>query len=398
MTPMTCQPERELILLSAGIAARRRAMGADAERLSREVDWPRLAETLRRRRLLPTLGPRVLDLAGDHAGDGFAAAVHEAIEVGRRRGAFLQLISRRVISALAEAGICCTPLKGPLLGEAIYGDPGRRLSRDIDLLVTPEQLHAAVEVVRELGYGAPADHIERDGLPLLHFVLLHERGELPPVELHWRVHWYERSFARERLLAPTVGDRLGAAWRPAPPDELAALLLFYARDGFIDLRLAADLSAWWDAFGADLQPAALDELLDAYPALAPAIAASAAAADRVVGLPARRIIGAMPPLRLRDRVAVRLANPNPRASSSQLYADRGLVDGLLMPRGDLAAFLKRQVLLPREILDERARRTPDRLRSHLGHSGRLLIRCGVLGRYGLTMVRLMRTQETPRLA
>jgi hypothetical protein len=88
------------------------------------------------------------------------------------------------------------------------------------------------------------------GLPLLHFVLVHERGELPPVELHWRVHWYERSFARERLLPPAVdppGD-----WRPAPADELAALLLFYARDGFIDLRLASDLGAWWDVHGAEL--------------------------------------------------------------------------------------------------------------------------------------------------
>ena len=77
---------------------------------------------------------------------------------------------------LADAGIRCTPLKGPLLGEAIYGDPGRRLSSDIDLLVAPEQLQAAVEVVRGLGYGAPTDHVGADGLPLLHFVLVHERG------------------------------------------------------------------------------------------------------------------------------------------------------------------------------------------------------------------------------
>ena len=46
----------------------------------------------------------------------------------------------------------------------------------------------AVEVVRTLGYAVPTDHVEQGGLPLLHFVLAHERGELPPVELHWRVH------------------------------------------------------------------------------------------------------------------------------------------------------------------------------------------------------------------
>jgi hypothetical protein len=381
--------ERQLILLSAGTATRRRAMSERAERLTADVDWPRLAETLRLRKLLPTLGPRILEFADGRAGDDFAAAVEQALEAGRRQGAFLQLISLRVIAMLADAGIRCAPLKGPLLGEAIYGDPGRRLSSDIDLLVAPEQLHAAVEVVRGLGYDAPTDYVDDCGLPLLHFVLVHERGELPPVELHWRVHWYEGSFATERLLPPTV-DHVGSR-RPAPADELAALLLFYARDGFIDLRLAGDLSAWWDVYGADLPPGALDELLRTYPAFARVIPVAVKVAERMVGLPATRLVGDMPKLGLRERIAVRLANPNPHSSQSQLYADMGLIDGLLMPRGAFSVFVRRQLLPPPEVLDQQARHgARRRARSPLG-------RCaGVLARYGLTMTRLMRAPETPR--
>ncbi len=226
-------------------------MHEQAERLIAEVDWQRLAGTLQLRRLLTVLGPRILELAEERASDDFAQAVDQAVDAGRRHGAFLQLVSLRVMAMLARRGDSLRPrLKGPLLGEAIYGDPGRRLSSDIDLLVAPEQLQAAVEVVRGLGYGAPTDYVLEDGLPLLHFVLVHERGELPPVELHWRIHWYERSFARERLLPAAVDPR--GEWRPAPADELAALLLFYARDGFIDLRLASDLGAWWDVHGAEL--------------------------------------------------------------------------------------------------------------------------------------------------
>jgi hypothetical protein len=228
-------------------------------------------------------------------------------------------------------------------------------------------------------------------------VLLHERGELPEVELHWRVHWYERSFACERLLPPAVGSAVGE-WSPAPADELAALLLFYARDGFIDLRLASDLGTWWDVYGADLPHGALDELLHIYPALARALPVAANVAERIVGLPARQIIGEMPKLGLRGRIAVRLANPNPRASRSQLYADMGLIDGLLTPPGDFGSFVRRQVLLPPEVLDKQAQRVHrGRLRSHLGHRGRQLARCGVLGRYGLTMTRLVRTPETLRI-
>ncbi len=366
-----------------------------AERLVVDVEWPRLGETLRSRKLLPALGPRIVELAEGRASGDFTAAVEQAVAAGRRQGAFLQLLSLRVIAALAKAGIRSTALKGPLLGEAIYGDPGRRLSSDVDLLVAPEQLRAAVEVVRGLGYAAPTDHVQACGLPLLHFVLLHERGELPTVELHWRIHWYEQSFARERLLPPAGGS---SEWHPAPADELAALLLFYARDGFIDLRLASDLGAWWDVHGADLQPSALDELLRAYPELARAIRVAVKVAERTVGLPATQIIGDTPKLELRGRMAVRLANPNPHASQSQLYADMGLIDGLLTPPGGFGAFVRRQVLLPAEVLDKQAQRAPSRrLRSRLGHRGRRLARYGVVGRYGLTMTRLVRAPETLRL-
>jgi hypothetical protein len=379
--------ERQVVLISAGTVARRLAMSERARRLTAEIDWSRLTEALRLRRLLPTLGPRILDLAEGQTSDDFAEAVERATETAHQHGTFLQLFSLGAIAALADAGIPSAPLKGPLLGEAIYGDPGRRLSGDVDLLVAPEQLHTAVEVVRELGYDAPTDYVGHTGLPLLHFTLRHERGGLPPVELHWRIHWYERSFACERLLPPV--DKQVSEWRPAPADELAALLLFYARDGFVDLRLAADIAAWWDVYGTGFQAEALNDLLCVYPALRRVIRVAVKAAEKTVGLPATQVIGDMSTLDLRGRMAARLANPNPQASTEQLYADIGVIDGLLMPPGDLGSFLRRKVFLPREALDELDRRAPKRrARSSLGRGA------GILGRYGLTMARLVRPPET----
>ena len=288
---------------------------------------------------------------------------------------------------LADAGIRCAPLKGPLLGEAIYGDPGRRLSGDIDLLVAPEQLQAAVEVVRGLGYGAPTDYVGECGMPLLHFVLTHERGELPPVELHWRVHWYERSFASERLLPPSV--EVAVDWRPAPADELAALLLFYARDGFVGLRLASDLGAWWDVYEPELPAGALGGAArrlsragarDAHCGESGGEGRGAAGgADRSAG--ARK-------LGVRQRVAVRLANPNPHSSQSQLYADMGLIDGLLAPAGGFGAFVRRQLLPAPEVLDQQAEHgAKQRARSRLTRF------VGVLARYALRMTSLLRASD-----
>jgi Uncharacterised nucleotidyltransferase len=384
---LTCKvsfaAEDQIVLASAGTSVRRQAARRQASQLAGALDWHALAEKLRARRLLPTLGPRIVELTHGQASEDFTAAVRRSIDAGRLQAAPLVLVSKRVTAALADAGISSTALKGPLLGEAIYGDPARRLSGDIDLLVDPTQLTRAVEVVRELGYSAPGDHVERDGLPLLHFALVHERMELPTVELHWRVHWYERNFARERLLAPL--EQATEDWRPAPVDELAALLLFYARDGFMGLRLATDLSAWWDAFGAELRPGALGELLRCFPALARVLVVASSVAEKVVGLPAAEIIGARPRLAPREFLAGRLANPNPRGSDAQVFADMGLIDGLLAPAGGFFAFLKRQVILPREVLQRRASGAGEpRASSPLGHSAR------VLARYVLAMTRVLR--------
>jgi Uncharacterised nucleotidyltransferase len=370
-------PEERLIRHAAGTAARRRAGEEEAGALVGEVDWPRLGEALRERRLLPTLGPRVLALGGERVDPRLEAAVAESLAETRRQAALVQLISARVRELLGAAGIRSAPLKGPGLGEAIYGEPGRRPSSDIDLLLDAEDLGRAVEIVRGMGYAAPGDPVREDSLPLLHFALVHERGELPPVELHWRIHWYERDFARDRLLPPPGGD---AAWRPAPEDELVALLLYYARDGLLGLRHATDLGAWWDRFGEGLAPAAVDRALRRYPPLRPAALAATRAAEAVVGLPVRRLTdGAR--LGARGRVAVRLANPLPHSREAQIFADMGLIDGLLTPRGSWRDFLLRQVVPPRGALPPSASGRPA---SRLGHGAR------VLGRYALAMARLLR--------
>ena len=379
----------QLILLSAGTTARRAAADDHAQRLLGELDWGLLTRSLARMRLLTTLGPRILQLAGGATDRQFERDVNGALEAGRRHGALLTLIAQRLMGMLGEEGIRVSPLKGPLLADALYGDPARRNSTDIDLLVAPERIADAVAVVRRLGYAPPRDRVGGDGLPLLHFGLVHERGELPPVELHWRVHWYESRFAHERLLAPSRG---GERWLPAPRDELAALLLFYARDGFLGLRHACDIGAWWDSYGAGLSLGELDTLIADYPPLAASLRAALATAAQTVGLPAAQIIADPAHLSRRERVAFALADPCPRIGTAQQYAQMGLIDGLLSPADGWPAFVARQLRSPR--LDERtvARGRLAPAGVDLAHALR------VLGRYalaiaGLASVRISRCRE-----
>ena len=375
---------RRAMLIAAATAARRADLAADLAADLDRVDWDNLERTLRGRHLLATLGPRLLEAAGGDATPAFAAAVEDALVTGHRRGMFLRLVSERATSALAEAGIRSAPLKGPDLAESLYGDPGRRFSNDIDLLVAPEQLSAAAIALQALEYHPPQDHIEANGLPLLHLSLSHVREELPPIELHWRIHWYEDEFAHDRLL-PSTGD--SAAWRPEPIDEFAALLLFYARDGFVDIRLAADLAAWWDFFGDAVGSREMGKFLAAYPAFARVVPAALCAAERTVGLPAERVLPQAMRLNRRQRAAVRLANPNPVSSKAQLFAEIGLIDGLLAPPGGFGPFVRRNVLPHREVLEiHAAAANRDQPRSAAGRA------FGIVARYALAMTRLARSE------
>lgn len=373
-------PEAALILISAGTAVRRDAARELATELACAADWELLGATLDARRLLPALGERMRSLCPSCAREQFAAAVERSIAQTRRQGTLLGLVSTHLTQALAQAGIRSLILKGAFLAEAIYGDPGRRIASDIDLLVAPSDLPGAVEVMRRAGYDSPSDHVGSDGLPALHYALTHASGRLPALDLHWRVHWYERAFAGDMLARAAEDHRFGL--RATPLDELASLLLFYARDGFLDLRLAIDLATWWDMLGAQLQAGALAEIIDRYPDLSRAVLAAARVAERVVGLPAERLLGGELRADLRTRLAARLANPDGRGDPAQLNADVGLVDWLLAPRGGQREFIRRQLLPPRQVLDERSRARAGRRVSPLGHGAR------VLGRYGLTIARM----------
>jgi hypothetical protein len=199
-------------------------------------------------------------------------------------------------------------------------------------------------VVRGLGYAAPPD-LGNPGLPELHYELYHPEDRLPPVELHWRVHWLEERFSRDLLARSTPG---GEARTAQPTDELVALLLFYSRDGFTGLKLLADIAAWWDRYGDDgFDGKDFAALLGEHPALAPACAAANMVAAPLIGLPTLAQRGDR-----RTTLAVRLANWNLSGDIDQIKANVTLVDGLLAPKGTIGAFVRRHLLLSRERLED----------------------------------------------
>ena len=363
--------EHELLLTLVGTAERRRQSEERIRQLAASADWNRLEQLLESNRVFPSLGPRLAELAPDDVAAGFGDSLARARQAAGGDEIFLQLTADQVHAALAERGIRSALLKGPLLGRAAYGEAGRRVSSDIDVLVPAEDLQGAAAVLQELGYAPPTDYLEAGGLPLLHLTMVHGERRLPSVELHWRIHWYEREFARRHLLPSEPSAP--SDWRPEPAAEFAALLLFYARDGFVGLRYPSDLSAWWDRHAAAVDPSEIARLATAHPPLRPALAAALAVTGRTIGLPATLTAGCGD-LGRRGRMAVRLADPYPYPSLEQAYAEIGLIDGLLTPRNKLGEYARRQIAPPAAVLREHAERAEEEAVSPLGYGFRNLLR------------------------
>ena len=346
------------------------------------ADPQRLMELLFRGRILTTLAPYLVDDPSVTLPAWFAERTAEARTLGRQHGLLQHTLTARVTDALQHEGIRAIPLKGTSLAATVHGDLGARQSADIDLLVSRGSMDLAVSVATELGWTEDRSSAPETGVPRLHRVL--EHPTLPPIEIHWRVHWYESTFAEEAIDRAQPGDE---GWsRLAPADELTFLLLFLARDGFAGLRQITDIAAWWNAVGRDISPGAkVRRIADRHPALERALAASAIYAETVTGLPPGALLLLRAQPSRAQRLALTLANPWLEGSRQQIAAEVSLIDGLLSPPTTLSAFARRGVFPPNhEIL----KRHPGLREAHAGrvlgaraaHAVRVIARYVLAGR------------------
>jgi hypothetical protein len=253
----------------------------------------------------------------------------------RELGRTHELTTLALLEALEGAGIPALALKGSVLARELYGDVGVRTAGDIDILVAPGDLTGAVEVVARMGWAHQAASARVTSLPVLHETLTHL--SLPRVELHWRVHWYETRFAADALdRAQRSGPHEPLMMTPA--DGLAALTLFYARDGFAGLRMPADAAAWCDARcqGLDVDGAIADTT-GCYPELAAPLRVGTELLGALAGVPTSRRADAY-----RLRVAAELATPFEEVTVAEARAKVGMVDLLLAPPRGARAALRRE--------------------------------------------------------
>lgn len=155
----------------------------------------------------------------------------------------------RILNALESCGIPAYPFKGPALSVMLYGDPARRQSRDLDILIPKERVRRAIDCLETLGYGArtslAGNRLAAHRRTEYELQFFRRDGKLT-VELQWAVVPGFFGFDHEKFgiwsrLEPRPWN--GHAFRVLPPEEtLLTLCVHGAKHLWCKLGWIADVA------------------------------------------------------------------------------------------------------------------------------------------------------------
>jgi len=154
-----------------------------------DLDWAHVLRLAERHRVVPGLAAGIaragVDVPapyGDRLRDGLALAAFQELALAGT--------TKRILRSLTDAGIEVAVLKGVPLSLIIHGRLGLRTSRDIDLIVAPDAVARALEILEKDDF-RPIEPVGKDNLRAL---IRHRKdieltsphsGQI--VELHWRL-------------------------------------------------------------------------------------------------------------------------------------------------------------------------------------------------------------------
>jgi hypothetical protein len=210
----------------------------------RVADWDSLAAEAERDGLTGILW-RDLERAGVAPPPRAARRIEEFVALQRLRQPRLDAGLAGALGALAAAGVSCALLKGPLLGERLYGEAALRPSVDLDLLVAAADLDRAAAALGAAGWRVPGGPTARWQRRHHHHLVL-DRPGAPDLELHFRaLTGFGGVLPAEDLLARAApGEFRGWPVRLlAPEDEVLHLAVHAAGHGLGRLLWLMDLKA-----------------------------------------------------------------------------------------------------------------------------------------------------------
>lgn len=244
--------------------------------IPRNLDWDAFEAALRQHRVQPLL---IRGLRGMDAGTVERYPVLKQYR-GRQNQYAMESFQRlqalsQVCTAFAAEGIRVFSMKGPILSMELYGDPSLRTSRDLDVMVSEEDMHRAGEILTELGYEQEESLFHKTPLRRKYYSLIelekhtvYTRGDIC-MELHWKGNFQSETTFDELWAGREERMILG---KPiaifGPEDRHPALVIHAAEHGFHRLRWLLDLYELqrkpgfsWEKLHRQMQAQGVGELL-----------------------------------------------------------------------------------------------------------------------------------------
>jgi hypothetical protein len=178
---------RELLLLCTAASISPAGKAQISQILGGEIDWKYLLELAEFHGVAPIVAHNLVT-------NGFTGQVQQSylerlnhIYVHNLyRNVLLSSELAKVLSVLKQHGVVAIILKGTILAELLYGNPGLRRVADMDIMVQPGELSLTRSLLLEMGYRQPEplkvwDHP-------FHEVPYYKTAKFPFfIELHWNL-------------------------------------------------------------------------------------------------------------------------------------------------------------------------------------------------------------------
>src|SRR5262249_36618414 len=119
--------------------------------LSTPLDWQQLCVQAERHGVAPLLYGHLRDMPEGIVPEETLHTLHQHTRAAVVWNLYLRREMVRLLGALNEVAVPVMPLKGPYLADLLYDDPTLRTTGDIDLLVRPEDLERASQVLVSVG-------------------------------------------------------------------------------------------------------------------------------------------------------------------------------------------------------------------------------------------------------
>jgi len=224
-------PDQQLLL----DCARASSLPPDHTRtlLQNVSNWDSLADAAAYHGLAPTLYRTLETAAAELVPPTLLTRLRDDDRDSARRNLILTSQFLALLDAFQAEGISVLPLKGPVLAESLYPDPLLRPFSDLDILVRPKDVAAAIRALTSQGYTLKPHlaHLSLRTLMRLDFQLLFYHPHKVAVDIQWDTAPADFPSRFDPELLWRAHGSIDIAGRPVPTLSRESLLLFLCVHG-----------------------------------------------------------------------------------------------------------------------------------------------------------------------